>query len=94
MGSDPGKRLPDAVLFCCNFNQVRSPMAEALMKYETIDAEQIDDIMAGRVPRPPKGWTDGGSAPASGGAQGVESKPAAEQPSPGKGAIGGAAGEH
>lgn len=25
-------------------------MAEALMKYETIDAEQIDDIMAGRTP--------------------------------------------
>jgi protein-tyrosine-phosphatase len=25
-------RLPDAVLFCCNFNQVRSPMAEALLK--------------------------------------------------------------
>lgn len=33
MASDPGKRLPDAVLFCCNFNQVRSPMAEALMKH-------------------------------------------------------------
>lgn len=33
MGSDPAKRLPDAVLFCCNFNQVRSPMAEALMKH-------------------------------------------------------------
>jgi protein-tyrosine-phosphatase len=24
--------MPDAVLFCCNFNQVRSPMAEALLK--------------------------------------------------------------
>jgi protein-tyrosine-phosphatase len=33
MGHDPGKRLPDAVLFCCNFNQVRSPMAEALLKH-------------------------------------------------------------
>jgi protein-tyrosine-phosphatase len=33
MGDDPGKRLPDAVLFCCNFNQVRSPMAEALLKH-------------------------------------------------------------
>lgn len=33
MGTDPAKRLPDAVLFCCNFNQVRSPMAEALMKH-------------------------------------------------------------
>jgi cell division protease FtsH len=29
-------------------------MAGALLKWETIDAEQIDDIMAGRDPRPPK----------------------------------------
>ncbi len=29
-------------------------MAQALLKWETIDAEQIDDIMAGREPRPPK----------------------------------------
>lgn len=33
MSDDPGKaRAPDAVLFCCNYNQVRSPMAEALLK--------------------------------------------------------------
>lgn len=31
-------------------------MAEALMKYETIDADQIDDIMAGRAPREPRDW--------------------------------------
>ncbi|OIN50518.1 ATP-dependent zinc metalloprotease FtsH [Pseudomonas costantinii] len=35
-------------------------MADALMKYETIDAEQIDDIMAGRAPREPRDW-EGGS---------------------------------
>jgi cell division protease FtsH len=29
-------------------------MAKALLQWETIDAEQIDDIMAGREPRPPK----------------------------------------
>ena len=28
------------------------------MIYETIDKEQIDDIMAGIKPRPPKGWDD------------------------------------
>lgn len=28
-------------------------MADALMQYETIDAGQIDDIMAGKTPRPP-----------------------------------------
>ncbi|MBK4987359.1 ATP-dependent zinc metalloprotease FtsH [Pseudomonas sp. S36] len=33
-------------------------MTEALMKYETIDAEQIDDIMAGRTPREPRDWDD------------------------------------
>ncbi|WP_297843243.1 ATP-dependent zinc metalloprotease FtsH [Pseudomonas sp.] len=36
-------------------------MADALMKYETIDAEQIDDIMAGRAPREPRDWGQGGS---------------------------------
>ncbi|WP_137888454.1 ATP-dependent zinc metalloprotease FtsH [Pseudomonas sp. 2FE] len=35
-------------------------MAEALMKYETVDAEQIDDIMNGREPREPRDWQDGG----------------------------------
>jgi len=32
-------------------------MAKALLEWETIDAEQIEDIMAGREPRPPKDWT-------------------------------------
>ena len=33
-------------------------MADALMKYETIDADQIDDIMSGRAPREPRDWDD------------------------------------
>ncbi len=37
-------------------------MADALMKYETIDADQLKDIMAGRTPRPPKDWEDGDSS--------------------------------
>ncbi|GGH89243.1 ATP-dependent metalloprotease [Pseudomonas fluvialis] len=36
-------------------------MAEALMKFETIDAEQIDDIMSGRPPREPRDWRGGSS---------------------------------
>jgi cell division protease FtsH len=32
-------------------------MAKALLEWETIDADQIDDIMNGRPPRPPKDWT-------------------------------------
>ena len=51
-------------------------MAHALLELETIDAEQIDDIMAGRPPRPPRSGGAGaqaGAAPApgSGGAQGA-----------------------
>jgi cell division protease FtsH len=42
-------------------------MANALLEYETIDAEQIDDIMKGQAPRPPKDWSmpsrPGGSGP-------------------------------
>ncbi|MFU8876578.1 MAG: ATP-dependent zinc metalloprotease FtsH [Wenzhouxiangellaceae bacterium] len=33
-------------------------MADALMTYETIDARQIDQIMEGREPDPPAGWSD------------------------------------
>ncbi|HEX5312308.1 ATP-dependent zinc metalloprotease FtsH [Aquabacterium sp.] len=32
-------------------------MAKALLEWETIDADQINDIMEGRDPRPPKDWT-------------------------------------
>ena len=32
-------------------------MAKALLEWETIDAEQIEDIMSGRDPRPPKDWS-------------------------------------
>ena len=35
-------------------------MAEALLEWETIDANQIDDIMAGRDPRPPQDFTGKG----------------------------------
>jgi cell division protease FtsH len=34
-------------------------MKDALMEYETIDAEQVDDLMARRKVRPPKDWHDG-----------------------------------
>ncbi|ALN86931.1 MULTISPECIES: ATP-dependent zinc metalloprotease FtsH [Lysobacter] len=35
-------------------------MAEALLQYETIDATQIDAIMAGREPGPPADWAKSG----------------------------------
>lgn len=31
-------------------------MADALMKYETIDTPQINEVMQGQVPHPPKDW--------------------------------------
>ncbi len=33
-------------------------MADALLTYETIDSDQIDDIMAGAKPRAPKDWEE------------------------------------
>jgi len=47
-------------------------MADALMKYETIDHYQIDDIMEGRTPRPPQNWDQ---TPPSGGSPDPEVKP-------------------
>ncbi|WP_263264458.1 ATP-dependent zinc metalloprotease FtsH [Pseudomonas sp. RIT-PI-S] len=46
-------------------------MADALMKYETIDADQIEDIMAGRPVREPRDWT-GGSGSSGTAAKGNE----------------------
>jgi len=43
-------------------------MASALLEWETIDADQIDDIMSGRSPRPPKQSGPGGGNAPSGGA--------------------------
>lgn len=37
-------------------------MKNALMEYETIDSDQIDDIMEGKSPRPPKSWSDNNSS--------------------------------
>ena len=47
-------------------------MAEALIKYETIDETQIKDIMDGRDPRPPADWDDSPTAPAGGGGRSRE----------------------
>jgi cell division protease FtsH len=38
-------------------------MANALIKYETIDDSQLKDIMAGREPQPPDGWDSQGPTP-------------------------------
>ncbi len=69
-------------------------MAEALMKYETIDAEQIEDIMAGREPRPPRDWgspDSTGRPPAQ--AAGEEERPAGDG-GEGEEGLGRPAGQH
>jgi cell division protease FtsH len=45
-------------------------MADALMKYETIDAGQIDSIMEGKEPGPPSDWSDDEAGPSSSAASG------------------------
>jgi len=40
-------------------------MADALVKYETIDEQQIKDIMAGKTPKPPADWDDSVGTPKS-----------------------------
>jgi cell division protease FtsH len=37
-------------------------MAEALMKYETIESSQIDDLMAGKQAKPPRDWDNNGDS--------------------------------
>ena len=65
-------------------------MADALIQYETIDTEQIKDIMAGRTPRPPEDWDDdvspGSSDPVDPGEDRLRT--------PREGPIGGPASEH
>ena len=61
-------------------------MAQALIRYETVDAEQIDQIMAGEEPDPPEGWTDSDNGDG-------ETRPA-EQNAGDPSAIGGPAEQH
>ena len=62
-------------------------MKDALIEYETIDADQIDDIMAGKKPKPPADWTDSNNKDS--GASKVEKDEVDKS-----GKIGGPASEH
>lgn len=68
-------------------------MAEALIKYETIDFDQIKEIMAGKPPTPPEGWDDDSESKSGGTSSGNE---ASEEVKKGKSdsSIGGTAGQH
>jgi cell division protease FtsH len=65
-------------------------MAEALLKYETIDSGQIDVIMEGKMPGPPKDWSDSTTPPSDSGGD-AEAKPKEKDSSK---PIGGPAGQH
>jgi len=67
-------------------------MAAALIKYETLDAEQLDDLMARRTVRPPHGWhdIDDGNNPSSKN----ELKPKPTDDEAGRNSIGGPASSH
>jgi cell division protease FtsH len=60
-------------------------MAQALLEWETIDADQIEDIMSGQDPRPPKPTSSGagGTPPSASTGAGTSATPTATvQPAP------------
>ena len=57
-------------------------MAKAMLDWETIDAEQLDDIMAGKAPRPPKDWTPRNPPPNNDGDNSGGGTTVAVEPSP------------
>ena len=66
-------------------------MADALIQYETIDSDQIDDIMAGREVRPPKDSGDSGNGSAK---PEPQVKAPEDDTKKSDSSIGGPAGEH
>jgi cell division protease FtsH len=64
-------------------------MADALMKYETIDSTQIDVLMEGKVPPPPDDWTDTSDTTSEDSGSGPDTRKAKSD-----GPIGGPASEH
>ncbi|MCG3200300.1 MAG: ATP-dependent zinc metalloprotease FtsH [Gammaproteobacteria bacterium] len=69
-------------------------MAEALIKYETLDTDQIDDIMSGNEPRPPQGWGDEDRRPPKKSVTEAQSPQDATPNPPKDPAIGGPASSH
>lgn len=63
-------------------------MKEALMEYETIDSDQVDDLMARRKVRPPRDWHDSDLGGGSQGADGESENESKSAP------VGGPANQH
>jgi cell division protease FtsH len=69
-------------------------MAEALVKYETLDVDQIDDIMSGNEPRPPQGWVDDDRKPPKKSVAESQTPQDAAPSTPKEATIGGPASSH
>jgi len=65
-------------------------MKDALMEYETIDSEQVDDLMSRRKVRPPRDWHN----PDNGSDGGSTVSPKSQNDKGANDPIGGPAGEH
>ncbi len=74
-------------LITANLDKLEA-MTEALMKYETIDQGQIDQIMEGKIPDPPEDWSDQESDSVD--ADASKESDDTDEPSP----IGGPASQH
>ena len=69
-------------------------MADALIEFETLDTDQIDDIMDGKPPRPPASW-DSSESDDDNSAAGERSDTSEEDPTTDrKDGIGGPANSH
>ena len=70
-------------------------MKDALMEYETIDSDQIDEIMAGKKPRPPADWSKpNDSGPGASKVEDDVKKDEVKDSTDPSGKIGGPASEH
>ena len=73
-------------------------MADALVKYETLDTEQIDDIMSGKPVRPPQDWMDDDTSSGAGmtteDSTGSDETPGSDESPGSDGKIGGPASLH
>ncbi len=70
IADDTSKQIDDEVRVLIDRNYERAykiltdnldilhAMAKALVKYETLDAQQVNEIMAGKDPTPPPGWDE------------------------------------
>ncbi|RKT43042.1 ATP-dependent zinc metalloprotease FtsH [Thiocapsa rosea] len=80
-------------LLTANMDKLHA-MSAALMKYETIDAEQINDIMSGRPPRPPSDWEDEETGGRPAGRRSDRARQADPESGPDDGTLGRPASEH